>query len=466
MIEKSTETVWKDCLEFIQDNVAPSAYKELFAGIRPVSLENGELTIAVASAFVYEYIEENYLGVMRSALTKVIGPGTKLKYRVMTDKQHKLETTVTSQDTADTGYKETTRQTNAAPALLKAPQPQDLDPMLNPKYSFDNFIEGVSNKLSRTAAETVAQNPARSTFNPLFIYGASGVGKTHLVNAIGMKVKSLFPEKRVLYVSSHLFHVQYVDSVRNNTVNDFINFYQTIDVLIIDDMQELAGYSKTQNTFFHIFNHLHLNQKQLIMTCDRPPKDLKDLEERLITRFKWGLVAELEKPNYELRKEILRDKTRRDGIEFPEDVIDYIAQNVKDSVRDLEGTIVSLVAHSTIYNKDVDLDLARSVIEKASVKEEKPLTIEGIINKVCEYYDIEADAIQTKSRKSEVVQVRQISMYLAKKYLDYSTSKIGMYIGKRDHATVLHACTVVKDQIEVDKNFREDMQNIESSLRL
>lgn len=466
MTGKTTEIVWKDCLDFIKDNISASAFKTWFADIKPVALENGELTISVPSAFVYEYLEANYLNELRSALTKVIGPGTKLKYLVMTDKQNQIEQPVPSSGETANSYKETVKQTNAAPSLLKAPQPQDLDPMLNPKYSFDNFIEGISNKLSRTAAETVAQNPARSTFNPLFIYGASGVGKTHLVNAIGMKVKQLFPEKRVLYVSSHLFHVQYVDSVRNNTVNDFINFYQTIDVLIIDDMQELAGYSKTQNTFFHIFNHLHLNQKQLIMTCDRPPKDLKDLEERLITRFKWGLVAELEKPNYELRKDILRDKTHRDGIEFPEDVIDYIAQNVKDSVRDLEGTIVSLVAHSTIYNKDVDLDLARSVIEKASVKEEKPLTIESIISKVCEYYDIEAEAIQTKSRKREIVQVRQISMYLAKKYLDYSTSKIGMYIGKRDHATVLHACTMVKDQIEVDKNFREDMQNIESSLRL
>jgi len=452
-------------MEFIRDNVTETAYETWFAGIKPLRLENGELTIQVSSNFVYEQLEANYLDVLRSALTKVIGPGTKLMYNVITDNQNKLTTTVGSENKT-TGLKPASKQTNKAPGNLTAPLPQDLDPMLNLKYSFENFIEGSSNKLSRTAAETVAKNPAHSSFNPLFIYGPSGVGKTHLVNAIGRKVKELYPSKRVLYLSSHLFHVQYVDSVRNNTINDFINFYQTIDVLIIDDMQELAGYTKTQNTFFHIFNHLHLNQKQLIMTCDRAPKDLKDLEERLITRFKWGLVAEIEKPNLELRKEILRDKTRNDGLEFPEEVIDYIAEHVTDSVRDLEGIIVSVVAHSTIYNKEIDLDLVRSIIEKTSHKEEKPITIEGIVQHVCDYYDIPVDSIQTKSRKREFVMARQISMYLAKKHLDYSTSKIGLYIGKRDHATVLHACTMVTNQIEVDKNFRADMENIESSLHM
>jgi len=280
-----------------------------------------------------------------------------------------------------------------------------------------------------------------------------------------MKIRELHPDKRVLYVSAHLFHVQYVDAVRNNNVNDFIHFYQTIDVLIIDDMQELSGYVKTQNTFFHIFNHLHLNRKQLIMTSDRPPKDLKDLAERLITRFKWGLVAELEKPNLELRKHILLDKTRRDGLRFPEQVIEYIAQNVTENVRDLEGVVVSIMAHATIYRKEVDLELAKQVIEKSQNHEKKPITIEGIINKVCDYYNISPEAIQTKSRKHELVQVRQISMYLAKKYLDFSTSKIGLYIGKRDHATVLHACNMVRNQLEVNRNFRSDVENIESSLQ-
>jgi chromosomal replication initiator protein len=280
-----------------------------------------------------------------------------------------------------------------------------------------------------------------------------------------MKVKELHPDKRVLYVSSHLFHIQYIDAIRSNNINDFIHFYQTIDVLIIDDMQELSGFPKTTNTFFHIFNHLHQNRKQLIMSCDRHPKDLKDIEERMITRFKWGLVTELEKPDLQLRKNILKDKTSRDGLVVNDEVIDYAAENIAGSVRDLEGFIASLMAHSTFYNKEINLELTKEILNKNSKKEEKPITIESIINTVCEYFDVDVDAIQTKSRKHEVVQVRQISMYLAKKHLDFSTSKIGAYIGKRDHATVLHACNMVKDQLQVDKNFRKDMENIESSLK-
>jgi chromosomal replication initiator protein len=337
--------------------------------------------------------------------------------------------------------------------------------MLNTKYSFSNFIEGYSNKMARIAGETIAQNPGSTSFNPLFIHGSSGVGKTHLLNAIGMKVKELHPDKRVLYVSSHLFHIQYIDAIRSNNINDFIHFYQTIDVLIIDDMQELSGFPKTTNTFFHIFNHLHQNRKQLIMSCDRHPKDLKDIEERMITRFKWGLVTELEKPDLQLRKNILKDKTSRDGLVVNDEVIDYAAENIAGSVRDLEGFIASLMAHSTFYNKEINLELTKEILNKNSKKEEKPITIESIINTVCEYFDVDVDAIQTKSRKHEVVQVRQISMYLAKKHLDFSTSKIGAYIGKRDHATVLHACNMVKDQLQVDKNFRKDMENIESSLK-
>ena len=456
---------WDDCLDFLRDNVTDAVFNAWFTVIKPISLESGELTIQVPSAFVYEYLEQNCLEVFKAALTKVFGRGTRLMYSILTDKDNELTQDISSINSTSSGIKGTKSGDNKAPAATDTPLVQDLNPQLNPNYLFENFVEGISNKLARTAGETIAINPANSAFNPLFIYGSSGVGKTHLVNAIGMKIRELHPEKRILYISAHLFHVQYVDAVRNNNINDFIHFYQTIDVLIIDDMQELAGYVKTQNTFFHIFNHLHLNHKQLIMTSDRPPKDLKDLEERLITRFKWGLVAELEHPDLELRKEILRDKTRRDGLRFPEQVIDYIAQNVTDNVRDLEGVIVSIMAHATIYRKDIDLELTHLVLEKSQHHEKKPITIERIINKVCDYYNISADSIQTKSRKHEVVQVRQISMYLAKKYLDYSTTKIGAFIGKRDHATVLHACNMVRDQIQVDRNFKSDLENIESSLQ-
>jgi chromosomal replication initiator protein len=291
------------------------------------------------------------------------------------------------------------------------------------------------------------------------------LGKTHLINAIGTRIKELYPEKRVLYVSAHLFQVQYTDSVRTNHFNDFISFYQTIDVLIIDDIQEFAGVTKTQNTFFHIFNHLHQNGKQLILTSDRAPVMLQGMEERLLTRFKWGLVAELEKPDVELRKNILRNKIRRDGLNIPESVINYIAENVNESVRELEGIINSLLAQSIIFKRDVDIDLAERIVRKAVRCESKPITIEDIIAKVCSHYEIEESAIHTKTRKREVVQVRQVAMFLAKKHTDASSSKIGQLIGNKDHATVLHACKIVKDQVEVDKSFKADIEEIEALLR-
>ena len=325
---------WSLCLDFIRDNVSKVVFDTWFSIVEPVSLENGDLTIQVPSPFVYEYLEQNYLDVLRSAIIKVFGKGTELVYNILTDKENNLSQNVSSANTLS-NIKGTAEMGNKAPSQTDAPLVQDLNPQLDPNYSFENYVEGISNKLARTAGETIALNPASTAFNPLFIYGSSGVGKTHLATAIGRKVKELHPEKRVLYVSAHLFMVQYTDAARNNAVNDFIHFYQSIDVLIIDDMQEMAGYTKTQNTFFHIFNYLHLNHKQLIMTSDRAPKDMKDLEERLITRFKWGLVAELERPDLNLRKDILRDKTRRDGITFPEPVIDYIADKVRDNVRDL-----------------------------------------------------------------------------------------------------------------------------------
>jgi chromosomal replication initiator protein len=287
-----------------------------------------------------------------------------------------------------------------------------------------------------------------------------------LTNAIGTRIKELYPEKRVLYISAHLFQVQYTDSVRTNHFNDFINFYQTIDVLIIDDIQEFAGVTKTQNTFFHIFNHLHQNGKQLILTSDRAPIMLQGMEERLLTRFKWGLVAELEKPDKELRKNILRNKIHRDGLNIPENVINYIAENVDESVRELEGIVNSLLAQSILFKRDIDMDLAERIIRKAvRIIENKPITIEEIIAKVCEHYKMDESVLHTKSRKREIVQVRQVAMYLAKKHTDTSTSKIGYLIGKRDHATVIHACKIMKDLVEVDKDMKAEIEEIEASLR-
>jgi chromosomal replication initiator protein len=287
-----------------------------------------------------------------------------------------------------------------------------------------------------------------------------------LTNAIGTRIKELYPEKRVLYISAHLFQVQYTDSVRTNHFNDFINFYQTIDVLIIDDIQEFAGVTKTQNTFFHIFNHLHQNGKQLILTSDRAPVMLQGMEERLLTRFKWGLIAELEKPDKELRKNILLNKIHRDGLNIPENVINFIAENVDESVRELEGIVNSLLAQSILFKRDIDMNLAERIIRKAvRIIENKPITVDEIITKVCEHYKIDESVLHTKSRKREIVQIRQVAMYLAKKHTDISTSKIGYLIGKRDHATVIHACKIMKDLVEIDKDVKTEIEEIEASFR-
>lgn len=466
MTESDHVGLWNRCLRVIRDNVPETTFNTWFVPISPLKYEDKTLTLQVPSQFFYEFIEDKFIDLLRATLYKEIGEGTKLMYNVMVDNSSKTTINLeASNRPITTSPKSVIRNGNKAPNSLKAPAVQDLDSQLNPDYTFENFIEGYSNKLSRSVAEAVAQSPAKTVFNPLFLHGASGVGKTHLSNAIGTKIKELYPEKRVLYVSAHLFQVQYTDSVRNNTTNDFINFYQTIDVLIIDDIQEFAGVTKTQNTFFHIFNHLHQNGKQLILTSDRAPILLQGMEERLLTRFKWGMVAELEKPSIELRKDILRNKLHRDGLQFPDEVVEYIAENVHESVRDLEGVIISIMAHSTIYNKEIDLELAQRILRKIVRSETKAITIDGIIETVCNHFEVDASIIHTKSRKREVVQVRQIAMYLAKKHTDSSSSKIGQLIGGKDHATVLHACKIVKELCEVDKVFRADMENIETSLK-
>ena len=468
MSESNHVGLWNRCLDIIKDNVPDSTYKTWFVPIVPLKYEDKTLIVQVPSQFFYEFLEDQFVDLLRKTLYKVIGEGTKLMYNVMVDRTSVPNQTVNleaSNRSVAVPQSVIRNGGNKAPNLLHAPAPQDLDPHLNPNYNFENFIEGYSNKLSRSVAEAVAQNPAGTAFNPLFLHGASGVGKTHLANAIGTRIKELYPEKRVLYVSAHLFQVQYTDSVRNNTTNDFINFYQTIDVLIIDDIQEFAGVTKTQNTFFHIFNHLHQNGKQLILTSDRAPVLLQGMEERLLTRFKWGMVAELEKPTVELRRNILRNKVHRDGLQFPPEVIDYIAENVDESVRDLEGIVIAIMARSTIFNKDIDLDLAQHVVRGVVRNATKTISIEAILSTVCKHFGLEGNAIHTKSRKREVVQARQVAMYLAKNYTDYSTSKIGKFIGNKDHATVLHACKTVKGQCEVDKSFRSDLESIEASLK-
>ena len=455
---------WNKCLEIIRDNVSEKTFTTWFADIKPIRYEDSVLTIQVKSSYVCEHLDENYVGLLRSTLYKVMGNGTKLMYSILTDKSNNLSIEV-STDNYSSGNTtcHTGNSGNSTPVAEQAVI-QELDSMLINRYTFDNYVEGISNRLSRAVGVSVANSPGK-VFNPLFIYGSSGVGKTHLINAIGAKIKELHPELRVLYVSAHLFQVQYTDSILQKKFNDFMKFYQSIDVLIIDDIQEFAGLQKTQTAFFHIFNHLHLNGKQLIMTSDRTPAQLQGMEERLITRFKWGMTAEIERPDFDLRKNILKNIIRKDGLNFPEEVINYIAENTNASIRDLEGTIVSIMAHSTINNADIDLNLARRILGNVSPCEKRTITIDEIIKKVADYYGVEAESINTRSRKREVVLVRQVAMYLSKKYLDISTSKIGQYVGNRDHATVLHACKTIANLAETDKQFRHELNEIDLLLQ-
>lgn len=465
-MEYSVEILWSNCLKVIQDNVPENAYKTWFTPIRPLSYSNNVLTIQVPSQFFYEYLEDKYVDLLRMTLYREIGSDTVLNYRVLVE--NTTNTMVDYQgETKSLGVDRITpKDANKAPNPFRKSVPQNFDSQLNPKYTFDNFFEGESNKLARTAGLSVAQNPGKTAFNPFYFHGHSGVGKTHLCHAIGTRIKELYPEKRVLYISAHLFKVQFADAGRFNTINDFINFYQGIDVLIIDDIHELAGIEKTQNTLFHIFNHLHQNNKQLILTSDKAPSELSGVEERLLTRFRWGLTTKLECPDKRLRLNILRNKVLHDGLTIPEEVLAYIAENVTDNARDLEGVVVSLIAHSVIYNREVDMEIAKRVIGQTIRKiESKKLTIPDIEDLVCSHFNIKLGLIHTASRKREIVQARQVAMYLAKQHTDMSFSQIGILIGKKNHATVLHACKTVKNQLEVDKNFRRDVEEIELKLK-
>ena len=456
------QTMWNKCLAVIKDIVPEAAFDTWFKPIIPLSYEDNKFTIQVPSQFFYEYLEEKYVNVLKVTLYRVIGQGTILNYRIQVVDKAKGGGTIDLPGSNKAPNKE--RVTTSVPGFFDSKARQDWDSHLNSKYSFDNYFEGTSNRLVRSTSEEIARNPGK-TYNPMFIFGASGVGKTHLCHAIGNRIQEVHPEKKVLYISAHLFTVQYTEAIRKNTTNDFMYFYQGVDVLILDDIQELIGKDKTQNTFFHIFNHLHLLGKQLILTSDKAPVDLQGMEERLITRLKWGLTAELNRPDLDLRKKILKNKINHDGIVIPDDVFNFIANNVTENVRDVEGIVASLLAYSTAFNKMIDLPLTKQVVSRVVRLEKKQVSVEQIQETVCKYYNLEQSAIQTNSRKREVVQARQVTMYLSKKYTDCSFSHIGKIVGKRDHATVLHACKTIKDQMETNKSFCTSVEEIEMLLK-
>ncbi len=470
---KTAETVWGECLSFIKDNIKPQAYKTWFEPIIPVKISGEALTIQVPSKFFYEWLEEHYIKLLRVALVRELGSDVKLIYDV------RMENTYSSNNPQTVRIPSSNRNPMKAqritvpleskrelknPFVIPGLQKVKIESQLNANYNFDNFIEGDSNRLARSAGMAVANKPGGTSFNPLLIYGGVGLGKTHLGHAIGVEIKDKYPDKTVLYISSEKFTQQFIDSVKSNTRNDFIHFYQMIDVLIIDDVQFLSGKAGTQDVFFHIFNHLHQNGKQVILTSDKAPVDMQDIEQRLLSRFKWGLSAELQPPDYETRILILQNKLFRDGVEMPEEIVEYIAKNIKSNVRELEGVLISMIAQASFNRREFTLELAKQIVDKFVKNTKKEVSIDFIQKEVSKYFDMDVATLQSKTRKRHIVQARQLAMFFAKRLTKTSLASIGNQIGQRDHATVLHACKTVDNLTETDKQFRKYVEDLRKKL--
>ncbi|MDP4206072.1 MAG: chromosomal replication initiator protein DnaA [Bacteroidota bacterium] len=474
-MQKDYTSVWNNCLTIIRDNVPPISFKTWFEPIVPVRIDENILTIQVPSPFFYEYLEEQYIDILRKTLRKEIGPEAKLEYSVVMGNNYANKPYTVKYPTNNNPKLQNRpvaiplqaeEKTIKNPFIIPGIQKLQIDPQLKPENTFENFVEGECNRLARSAAFAVAQNPGGTAFNPLMIYGNSGLGKTHLAQAVGIEVKQRYPEKVVLYVNANKFQTQFAEATRNNNRNDFLNFYQMIDVLILDDVQEFAGKEKTQETFFHIFNHLHQTGKQLILTSDKPPIELKGLEQRLLSRFKWGLTADLQVPGFETRMAILKNKIYKDGIEMPDDVLEYIAYHICTNVRELEGALISLLAQSMLNKKEITIDLAQEMINKLVKSSQRELSVDFIVKVVCDYFNVKPDSLYAKTRKREIVQARHIAMYFSKSMTKASLASIGAQIGKKDHATVLHACKTVGNLKETDRSFHQYLEDIEKKLKL
>jgi|TARA_B110000967_G_scaffold117139_1_gene119858 chromosomal replication initiator protein len=470
----SAQSVWENCLDFIKDNIQPQAYKTWFEPIVAVKLDNHALSIQVPSKFFYEWLEEHYVKILKVALTKELGVNAKLVYIIKMEntygnKQPFTEKIPSSNRTAVYSQQVDIPLKNKNPELknpfvIPGIRNVKIESQLNPIYTFENFLEGDSNRLARNASIAVANKPGGTSFNPLLIFGGVGLGKTHLAHAIGVDIKDKYPEKTVLYISAEKFTQQYIESVKKNNRNDFIHFYQIIDILIIDDVQFLSGKSGTQDVFFHIFNHLHQNGKQVILTSDKAPVDMQDIEQRLLSRFKWGLSAELQNPDFETRVSIVKNKLYRDGVEMPEEIIEYLAKHITTNVRELEGAIISLIAQSSFNKKEITLSLAKEIVEKFVKNTKREVSIDYIQKVVSDYFQMDVDTLQSKTRKRHIVQARQLAMFFAKKFTKASLASIGSQIGKRDHATVLHACKTVDNLSTTDKQFRKYVEDLTKKL--
>ncbi|MCB2407466.1 chromosomal replication initiator protein DnaA [Hymenobacter lucidus] len=488
---KDCRTVWANCLRVIKANIGEQSFRTWFEPIVPVQLHNNVLIIQVPSQFFYEWLEEHYVDVLKKGIYQELGPEGRLEYSIVVDQgnsQNKPRTVniPTSRKAAAPTQAATPAAAIAASALTgsarnvaaaaaapdtsntlrnpfeatKAIDRNYVKSQLNGTYSFENYVEGDCNRLARSAGLAVANKPGTTSFNPLMIYGGVGLGKTHLVQAIGNHIKATSPDKFVLYVSAEKFTNQFIESLRNNGVQDFANFYLLVDILILDDVQFLSGKDKTQEMFFHIFNHLHQAGKQIVMTSDRPPRDLNGLEDRLLSRFKWGLTADLQSPDFETRMAIIQNKMEQDGIDIPPQVVEYLAHSVNTNVRELEGVLISLVAQSSLNRREIDLEMAKQALRHIIEEVEAEVNLDFIQKTVAEYFSISLDLLKAKTRKKEVVTARQVAMYFAKEHTSHSLKSIGFHFGGRDHSTVIHSVQTVSDLIDSDKNFRNTIVDL------
>ena len=461
-MQKNHENLWTACLQIIKKNIGDELFTTWFSDVVSLRYENNELHLRVPSPFFAEYIDQKFIGVVAQAIKHIYGDDVVLyyNYNIARDED---KTAVDVKSSPEPNFAKSANEkplTEPVTARKKAP----IDPQLNPRFTFNNYCRSESNKIAVTISEAIAEHPERNQFNPLFVFGSTGVGKTHLIQAIGLEIKERNPDNRVLYVTARLFVSQYTAAVAQGETNKFFAFYQSIDTLIVDDVQDFSGKKSTQNTFYHIFNHLYLNNRRIIMSSDRAPADMDGFEESLLGRFKCGMSVALDKPDANLRREVLKMKARQDGIALEDDIINYISENVTESVRELEGVMVSLVAHATILNRPLSIDLARVVVKNAIKITRKQLNFEMIAQEVSSYYDIEPDALFTKSRKREISDARQVVMYLAKKHLEMPLSAIGRRLG-RSHATVIYAISTIEQRLEFDRALRLDIEKIEQSLK-
>ncbi len=478
MHELSVESVWENCLDIIKDNISYQKYKSWFEPIKPVSLKDDTLTIQVPSQFWYEWLEEHYYTMLRSTLAKVLGPEGKLEYSIVMEKsdqfEHNRSVRMPQRPMGPVQTQESDSFPDYQPDRIENPfvipgiRKAKIDPNLNNSYVFDRFIEGDCNRLARSAGMAIADNPGSNSFNPFFIYGPTGLGKTHLVQSIGNKIKEKFgDEKSVLYISSESFTNEFVHAIRNNRASEFSMFYRNIDVLMVDDIQFFSGKEKTQEEFFHIFNALHQDGKQIILSSDRAPKDVPDIEERLISRFGWGLSADLKMPEYETRYAILERKANDNGIEIDAQIIEFIAHNFKSNVRDLEGAIIKLLAHASLQNiEEIDLPMAKRVLKDMVKDSNTQISIESIQNYVCDYFGIDTNKVREKTRKQEIVEARQIAMYLSKKFTKSSLKTIGLHFGGRDHSTVIHAISTVEERISASPKHKQMVEDLHQRIEV